>query len=231
MEFALVDGERRTPTNGARGVCQCCGAEMVAKCGRIKMWHWAHMPRTSCDPWWGGETEWHREWKGRFPEDWREVVHVDDQTGEKHIADVKTPSGLVIEFQHSHLSYEEQVSREAFYQNMIWVVDGDRDTNAPGTFCVGFSSHPVNLCPVVHSVGWWSQSRLLERWSDTTAPVYIDFGGTTLWRLHEFAGPHGPGYFSPTQGLARRGLVNAATRSPCAAFPRRSWRSMSCNGI
>ncbi len=122
MEFALVDGERRKPTTGRRGVCQCCGAAMIAKCGRIKMWHWAHWPRTSCEPWWGGETKWHREWKGRFPEAWREIVQIDDRTGEKHIADLKTPSDLVIEFQHSPLGDLELLSREIFYEDMIWVV-------------------------------------------------------------------------------------------------------------
>ena len=117
MEFALVNGERRSPIKGHRGLCQYCGASMVAKCGRFKMWHWAHFPRSSCDPWWGRETEWHRGWKNRFPKDWREVVHIDKRTGEKHIADVATPRGLIIEFQHSPLDYDELVSREAFYQN------------------------------------------------------------------------------------------------------------------
>lgn len=209
MEWALVDGERRKATRGARGVCQCCGAAMISKCGRIKMWHWAHWPRSSCDPWWGGETEWHRGWKGRFPEEWREIVHIDDRTGEKHIADVKTPSGLVIEFQHSPLGGRELISRETFYEDMIWVVDGDRGTNDPGAFSVGFSSEPVELSPIVHSVGWWSQSRLLQRWNDATARVYIDFGGPNLWLLHDFITPNGPAYLSP---LHKDWLVEACQR-------------------
>ena len=39
MDLALVDGERRTPPGG-RGLCQYCGIAMVARCGRVKMWHW-----------------------------------------------------------------------------------------------------------------------------------------------------------------------------------------------
>ena len=207
MEFALVDGERRKPTKGARGVCQCCGAEMIAKCGRIKMWHWAHWPRTSCDPWWGGETDWHREWKGRFPEDWREVVHVDEHTGEKHIADVKTPTGLVIEFQHSPLDDLELISREIFYEDMIWIVDGDRGTTDPQYFRMGLQSEPWDFCPVVHGVEWWGRGRLLARWSWATAPVYIDFGIHGLWRLHRHSYEHGGRFFSP---LASRETLSEA---------------------
>lgn len=60
------------------------------------------------------------------PYEWQEVGHVDEVTGERHIADVKTEAGLVIEFQHSHLKPEEQRAREQFYKNMVWVIDGVR---------------------------------------------------------------------------------------------------------
>ncbi len=57
----------------------------------------------SCDPWWENETEWHRKWKGNFAEEWQEVILTDGITDEKHIADIRTPYGLVVEFQHSHI--------------------------------------------------------------------------------------------------------------------------------
>ena len=47
----------------------------------------------------------------------------DVKTGEKHIADVKTRTGIIIEFQHSPMNIKEQYSREQFYKNMIWIVD------------------------------------------------------------------------------------------------------------
>ena len=93
--------------------------------GDIKVWHWAHKSKKMCDHWWENETQWHRDWKNCFPEEWQEVVHFAED-GEKHIADVKTPSGLVIEFQHSAIKPDEQRSRELFYRNMIWIVDGTR---------------------------------------------------------------------------------------------------------
>ena len=200
MEFALVDGERRSPAKGLRGLCQYCGASMVAKCGRVKMWHWAHMPTSSCDPWRGPETEWYRGWKNCFPEDWREVMHLDARTSEKHIADVKTPHGVVIEFQHSPLDYDELVSRETFDQSMIWVVDGDRGSTDPGTFKLGFCSKPAEFRPLLHFVGWWGTSRLLHGWAEAEASVYVDFGGTMIWRFHEFWPEDRAGAFRPFPG-------------------------------
>lgn len=86
--------------------------------------HWAHKGRRICDPWWENEGEGHRAWKHFFPRDYHEVVQY-DLTGEKHIADLKLPSGLVVELQHSAMSHEEMRSREAFYENMVWIVAAD----------------------------------------------------------------------------------------------------------
>ena len=99
---------------------------MISKCGTKVIWHWAHSPKRDCDPWWENETPWHREWKSYFPKEWRERVHEDLATGEKHIADVKTDTELVIEFQNSPMPPGELESREQFYGNMIWIVNGEK---------------------------------------------------------------------------------------------------------
>ena len=119
MKYALQADQRIEATPKAIGIFPCCGTDMIAKCGDRKVWHWAHKTKRTWDHWWESETQWHRDWKNRFPAEWQEVVHKADD-GEKHIADVKTPDGLVIEFQHSYISPEERVSREDFYNNMIW---------------------------------------------------------------------------------------------------------------
>lgn len=123
MEIALVDGQRQKPQPLLKGICQACGKPALAKCGEKILWHWAHQSRNSCDPWWENETDWHRRWKYMFPEDWHEVVRHDSATGERHIADVLTSNGLVIELQHSAMPPDELRSREAFYKRMIWIVD------------------------------------------------------------------------------------------------------------
>lgn len=123
MQFALVDGERVEAFPGGRGTCEICGNNALAKCGPRIMHHWAHAGRRDCDPWWENETEWHRAWKSHFPESCREVAYR-DSSGEVHRADIVTPTGIVIEVQHSAMTDAERESREGFYKNLVWVIDG-----------------------------------------------------------------------------------------------------------
>lgn len=122
---ATDNSVRLKPAPKAHGLCPVCKQKVQARCGKIRMWHWAHEKGCKCsDPWWENETEWHRRWKEAFPEDWREVVLQDETTGEIHRADVKLQnSGLVLEFQHSAIAPEELQSRVNFYQNMVWIAD------------------------------------------------------------------------------------------------------------
>jgi competence protein CoiA len=87
------------------------------------MHHWAHACRKDCDPWWENETAWHREWKNLFPVKCREISYTAPD-GEIHRADIVTHSGVVIEVQHSQMTDCERLSREAFYQNLVWIIDG-----------------------------------------------------------------------------------------------------------
>lgn len=123
MQLALVDGKKIEAFEGGRGNCPICGAVTIAKCGPKIIKHWAHFRLKDCDPWWENETQWHRDWKNNFPLECREVSHVSGD-GEIHRADIKTTTGIVIEFQHSPMSDKERVSREEFYNNLVWVVDG-----------------------------------------------------------------------------------------------------------
>lgn len=71
----------------------------------------------------GDETPWHREWKNLYTESCREISHT-ALNGEIHRADIKTPTGIVIEVQHSSMTDAERISRENFYKNLVWVIDG-----------------------------------------------------------------------------------------------------------
>lgn len=123
MQYAIVDGGRAQALPGTKGCCPTCGAAMVAKCGPRIVHHWAHSGRRNCDPWWENETPWHREWKGLFPDECRELCHTAPD-GEIHRSDIRTPRGIYIEVQHSAMSDAERLSREAFYGNLIWILDG-----------------------------------------------------------------------------------------------------------
>jgi competence protein CoiA len=123
MQLALVNGEKTEAFPRERGSCPVCGAETIAKCGPRIMHHWAHHRIRDCDPWWETETPWHREWKNKFPVECREVSHT-AVDGEVHRADVKTPTGIVVEIQHSTMTDAERTSREEFYESLVWVIDG-----------------------------------------------------------------------------------------------------------
>ena len=111
MKYALVNDEKTEAVKGASGYCPNCGTELIAKCGEVNVNHWSHKGNRNCDQWWEPETEWHRSWKDNFPKEWQEVIHTNEENGEKHIADVKTDYGWVLEFQHSHINPDERASR------------------------------------------------------------------------------------------------------------------------
>jgi hypothetical protein len=180
MHFAMIENKKAEAVTGVSGLCPGCLQPVIAKCGNVRIHHWAHRSKKMCDSWWEPETEWHRSWKNCFPNDWQEVFLPDQETGEKHIADIRTRHGIVIEFQHSHIEPQERIKREKFYKNMVWVVDGTRlkrdyprfiksmkdkiirPTGIKGSFYVDF---PDECFPV--------------NWIESHVPVIFDFRGIT----------------------------------------------------
>lgn len=176
MRFAKIDNALVEAESGLKGICPGCGEPVIAKCGEQRIHHFAHLRTKVCDSWWEAETEWHRAWKDNFPMEWQEAFLSDPLTGEKHIADVKTPNSLVIEFQHSHLSSKERTDREKFYQNMVWIVDGTRLNNDYKRFVKGqkfFTFKEVGICNVSRL-----EDVLSKEWLNSTVPVIFDFNGT-----------------------------------------------------
>lgn len=174
MKLALINGDKSEATKGARGFCPSCGSELIARCGEVKVNHWAHKGN-HCDPWWENETEWHRSWKSKFPIEWQEVVRF-DENGEKHIADVKTGSGYVLEFQHSYLNPEERRSRNAFYSKLVWVVDGARRITDRSQFQkILKESAPLRANVPIIKVHFPDECRLFKEWHDSNALVFFDF--------------------------------------------------------
>jgi competence CoiA-like predicted nuclease len=101
---------------------------VIAKCGQINVWHWAHK-QADCDPWYEPESQWHREIKNWFSEDCQEVVM------ENHRADIWTGDDRpVIELQNSSISSSEIIEREQFYGKyirsypgcLIWIINGEK---------------------------------------------------------------------------------------------------------
>ncbi len=188
MQYALVNNIRQEAFAGGKGTCPTCSADMVAKCGNRIVHHWAHAHRQNCDPWWENETPWHREWKNMFPPECREISHTAGN-GEVHRADVKTQTGIVIEIQHSAITDEERLSREQFYGNLVWVIDGS-----------GFKHNfdILHLLPAPDSelakdVVWFKGTRQLQgaahglfwRLSENPESTKAKPGGVWIYGIHE----------------------------------------------
>jgi competence protein CoiA len=87
--------------------CRCigCNAEVLAKCGLVRVNHWARVAG-DCDPWSEPESESHIVWKLLADEGKVEV------TMPPHRADIIGPNGTVVELQYSHLPAEDIAARE-----------------------------------------------------------------------------------------------------------------------
>ncbi len=178
MKYALVNRKKVEAIKGTKGFCPLCGSEVAAYCGEVYANHWKHRGNRNCDNWWEPETKWHISWKDKFPKDWQEVIHEDENTGEKHIADVKTNGDWVLEFQHSLIKPEERRSRNAFYPKLVWVINGlrrERDItqfqNALDESTLVDKEHGIRqiLFPEV--------CKLIKEWSGSKSLVFFDFHG------------------------------------------------------
>ncbi|MCZ2129694.1 MAG: competence protein [Bacteroidia bacterium] len=186
MRFALINDNRVEAKPQLKGLCACCSKPVIVKCGTQKIWHWSHKNKTACDSWWEPETEWHRAWKSNYPTEWQEISSLDGTTGEKHIADVRTAHNLVIEFQHSHIDLQERTSRERFYKNMVWIVDGTRLKRDYPLFLKGRKNTFENTIfyntdnPKIFRVDLidWC---LPSAWLQSSVPVIFDFLGHGLF--------------------------------------------------
>jgi len=100
------------------------------------------------------------------------VCKADD--GEKHIADVQLSNGLVIEFQRSPIDPEERTSRENYYKNMIWVVDGTRlKRDYPRFLKVLHNLRPTNLNG--YFLVNFPEKYFPSDWLESKVPVIFDF--------------------------------------------------------
>jgi hypothetical protein len=172
MKYAIVEGQRQEAQSGHTGICPACDSPMIARCGVVRVDHWAHRARRNCDTWWENETPWHRNWKNQFPVNWQEVVH-SAEDGERHIADVKTDQEWVLEFQHSKISSNERNAREAFYKKLVWVVDGARRKRDKAQFLNALRSM-VEEPTLFRMV---PDHALLRDWTGSAVPVLFDLGG------------------------------------------------------
>ena len=179
MKFAKVDNIKSEPKKGLTGVCLFCGSPVIAKCGQKNIHHWSHKGKLECDYWWENETEWHRKWKDYFPENWQEIIQYSDH-GEKHIADIMTDEGWVIEFQNSFLSSEERQSRNDFYKKLIWVFNGEKYRSDSKKIEASFNK--VDSTGDIFRIRLWGNNFLNKYILKNSLP-FFDMGDSSLYLI------------------------------------------------
>ena len=176
----LLDLARTRSHPGERSACPCCYGLLIAKCGSINIWHWAHESLTDCDHWSEGISEWHLAWQLLVKESCREVV-----IGE-HRADIRLRTGQIIELQHSSISADEVEERELFYERMIWIFDADE------------FKHNLMLREKISKYGklyytfHWKRPRK-SILACQIFPLYFDLGIQGVLQVKKFMGHEGTG--------------------------------------
>lgn len=198
-----LDGDKVLATPDGLATCPCCDEEVVAKCGRIVSWHWAHKSRTDCDPWSEPETPWHAAWKSRYERTEVVIEKADGAGVARHRADAVSKvygRDTVIEFQHSSLEAAAVKERETFYGNMIWIVDA----------CEAIRSRRITLYYYKPESGsdyvkfkWRHRKRSFD---DCRCPLFLDFGVSWV--------PSGPPFFKDKMWWDDSGLKDGWMRRP-----------------
>ncbi|MBO5905098.1 MAG: hypothetical protein J6Q84_01615 [Kiritimatiellae bacterium] len=182
--FAIVDGVRLDIEDAQRaqhGSCPLCGSRLVAKKGDIRAHHWCHIDKNNqCDDWYQPKGRWHLYWQNKFPEEMQEVVIQRDSL--KHIADIKTNMGIVLEVQYSPMTAAEARKRECFYDTMMWIVSMTRDEH-DRNFLEEFEKHKNRLSQANQSL--WSLENQFEKilpsaWVNSQRFLWLDCYGTML---------------------------------------------------
>ncbi len=174
-KYANVDGLKVEACPGEHGHCTFCGSEMIAKCGELNVWHWAHKSKEVCDIFSENETPWHREWKDGIPADQCEVTII--REGTRHQADIVTHDGIVVEVQHSPISVAKIRKREEFYGKMVWILD----LTEKG-YDLSFSKQLEHNFYNFH----WTYAR--RSFASARKPIFLDLGPN--WSPRELGSGH-----------------------------------------
>jgi hypothetical protein len=171
--YGLIDGQMQRPgmPEPRRSKCPECGATLIAKTGTIVVWHWAH-EHISPDCPYAGESAWHLAWKARGLDGTQEAWHPDL----KRRADVYSPAGIAVEFQHSRLSKVDVIARERDWEHRVcWIFDASHD----------YRSGQIELYD--ETLRWYGTPQMILaavrplKWAGWGCRTFLDLGTGMLW--------------------------------------------------
>lgn len=183
-----ANGDRILATPKQTGICGSCGETLIAKCGRINIWHWSHKAQSNC-PYSSKQSLWSYAWKSFFPVEQIEIPVTNN--GVTRIADIVTRYGEVIELRSDTPDPYEIEEIEDFYgSNQRWVF------NAIGVEGIrGLELRPRDTYYTFR----WKHPR--KRYGYCTNPVYLELALGRIFqikKIHPVIPCGGWGYIWPT---------------------------------
>lgn len=146
--ISINEREEASPKQIAK--CPICCEDVIPKCGKIKVWHWAHKNKSDCDSWYEPESQWHKDWKNKYPKELQEF------TMGCHRADIRTRGRWVIELQNSTISQQDIIDRELYYNKMVWLING-------GNLCKGLrlrnKNNKITFRWKNPAKSWWKSNK------------------------------------------------------------------------
>lgn len=164
MQFAtLLDQKERVKAeSGIEAYCPGCLEQVIAKCGDIRIHHFSHKQGSNCHLY-KPESEWHLEWKEKFPEHSREFI-MKNESDQTHIADVAFEN-CIWEFQSKLLDSDIVCDREVFWTKLNY------------EFCWMIKS-PKKLCFQKKSEGVYHANFFSRKFDYLKRPFFIDMVGS-----------------------------------------------------
>jgi hypothetical protein len=120
LSYAYPNNPGADLVPGARAICGECIEYriLIAKCGEINRWHWAHESGGNICSGSDGEGAWHRAWKQWAANHGATVEWVTNP----HRADIVWPDGRIYELQSDYLDATSIRAREDHYgDRLTWI--------------------------------------------------------------------------------------------------------------
>ena len=181
MKFGRLNGERVRPEPHLKGVrCPKCDTELVAKCGKIRAFHWAHKNKLQCDDWMEDDNEWRDSWLNEFEDDWQESLI--DRGGVSHFADSETDKNTIILLHQSRLTPEIIREREDFYRTPVWIFNAGLHKQDVSRFLKAFEKDWIRY-PKIQNIKnpflmiseFHVENVFRKEWLSARFPVFLDY--------------------------------------------------------
>ena len=174
MKYAMINSQKVEAKPNLKGaLCPKCKSEMIAKCGSIRIHHWAHKKGAHCDEWAEPENAWRLNWLKAF-EGFRQEEII-KQGNESHFVDVLTENGTPILFRQKAPSSDDMAKMESFFRGLIWFANMGASIRACKAFEKAMIEQFITESEIKNVWLCSCEKGIPAAWLDAKYPVFLDF--------------------------------------------------------